>query len=177
MEAAPKRNIELKAWLASLEAAAAVAQRLATNHLGVQRQTDTYFHCRHGRLKLREIDGQAAQLIWYQRPDQSGPKASDYRLTAVAEPEALKQTLAAACGVLVVVGKRREIYLYENVRIHLDEVAGLGTFLEFEAVLSDGQDDAAGHCQLAWLSEQFGLGKADLLGGSYSDLLLAQIES
>ena len=38
--------------------------------------------------------------------------------------------LAEALGVRSVVRKRREIYLYHNVRIHLDEVCDLGRFLE-----------------------------------------------
>ena len=48
-------NIELKARLRNLPAARQIAQRLATNYLGVQQQTDTYFHCTQARLKLREI--------------------------------------------------------------------------------------------------------------------------
>ena len=52
---APRTNIELKARLASLETAREVASRLATERLEDQRQVDTYFHCREGRLKLREI--------------------------------------------------------------------------------------------------------------------------
>ena len=53
----------------------------------------------------------------------------------IAEPALLKAALTAALGVRRVVDKRREIFLADNVRIHLDDVAGLGTFLEFEAVL------------------------------------------
>jgi adenylate cyclase class 2 len=170
------RNIELKARLVSLDAARATAARLATDHPGLETQTDTYFVCRHGRLKLRQINGSRAQLIWYARSDRPDAKASDYWLVSVAEPEALKQALSAAWGTLVVVEKRREIYLYRNVRIHLDEVAGLGEFIEFEAVLGQGIDDAAGQAQVAWLQNQFQITPADLLEGSYSDLLQKKIE-
>ena len=65
---APRRNIELKARLASLATATAVAQEFATQRLGIQRQIDTYFGCRQGRLKLRQIDDQPAQLIAYAPP-------------------------------------------------------------------------------------------------------------
>ena len=168
---APLRNVELKARLASLEAAREVAQRLATDRLPDQRQIDTYFACRRGRLKLREIDGRQAQLIWYERPDESGPKLCRYTLIPMDRPDLLKDALAAALGVLVTVDKSREIYLYHNVRIHLDRVAGLGTFLEFEAVLSPGAEAEDGRVQLGFLRRAFSIADAELVEGSYADCL------
>jgi predicted adenylyl cyclase CyaB len=163
------RNIEIKARLGNLPAARDVAQAIATDFLGVQEQTDTYFLCPRGRLKLREIAGAEAQLICYQRPDQDAPKASDYQLVPIAEPAALKAALEAALGLRGVVRKRREIFLHHNVRIHLDEVQGRGTFLEFEAVLGPGLDDRAGQAQLQELLDRFGILPDDLLSGSYGD--------
>jgi adenylate cyclase class 2 len=171
------RNIELKARLHDLAAARNVAQRLATASLGIQQQTDTYFHCRRGRLKLREITGQIAQLVSYERADQVDAKGSDYQLIDVPDPAALKHALSAALGVRIVVAKRREIYLVDNVRVHLDEVAGLGEFLEFEAVLSPGRDDASGHQQLLELQAAFGIRPGDLLAVSYADLLATANQS
>lgn len=165
------RNIELKARLADLQAARNVARAIATGRLGVQQQVDTYFHCRHGRLKLRQIDGLSAELIGYARADQKGPKASQYQLVPVSNPETLKVALSAALGVRRVVQKRREIFLVDNVRIHLDEVVGLGDFLEFEAVLGPEIDDAAGRVQLDRLIETFAIERSDLLSGSYADML------
>ncbi len=164
-------NIELKARLADLAAAREVAAAIATKRLGVQRQIDTYFHAREGRLKLRQIDGLKAELVWYDRPDQTGAKASRYVLVPVSNPESLKQALAAAWGVRCVVDKRREIFLVDNVRIHLDEVTDLGTFLEFEAVLGPRVDAAAGAAQVADLIERFSIRPDDLLAGSYADML------
>lgn len=165
------RNIELKARLADLDEARRIAQSLATKTLGAQDQTDTYFHCSNGRLKLRQIEHSPAHLVWYQRPDEEGPKASDYRLVPVANPETLKAALKDAYGIWCIVRKHREIYLHHNVRIHLDVVEGLGSFLEFEAVLSSDMDDDHGQKQLQELSRRFSISDADLLAGSYSDLL------
>jgi predicted adenylyl cyclase CyaB len=164
------RNIELKARLHDLAAARAVAESVATKRLGVQHQVDTYFHCPQGRLKLRQIDGLSAQLVWYARPDEQGPKPSDYRLVPVSNPETLKASLAAALGVRGLVEKRREIFLVENVRVHLDEVVGLGQFLEFEAVLGVNLSDADGHAQLDRLMATFGIQPDDLLSGSYGEM-------
>lgn len=165
------RNIELKARLADLRAARDVARAIATKRLGVQRQVDTYFHCNRGRLKLRQIDGLSAALVWYDRPDRKGPKPSRYQLVPVSNPETLKAALAAALGVRGVVEKRREIFLVDDVRIHLDRVVGLGDFLEFEAVVGAETDDAAARAKVDLLAEKFGIDPADLLPGSYGDML------
>jgi len=165
------RNIELKARLNDLAAARQVAQAIATAELGTQIQTDTYFNCPQGRLKLRQIEHAPAQLVWYLRPDEEGAKSSDYRLVPVTNPETLKAALDSAYGIWCVVRKRREIFLWDNVRIHLDDVDRLGVFLEFEAVLNNQLQDEAGHAQLAELSRRFSLQATDLLAGSYSDLL------
>ena len=85
------------------------------------------------------------------------------------EPELTKAALSAALGVSSVVIKRREVYLYQNVRIHLDDVQGLGTFLEFEAVLGQGVDEQVGYKQIRWLCQQFGIKDGDVLDGSYGD--------
>ena len=164
------RNIELKARIADADAARKRAEAIATERLGIQRQVDTYFHCRNGRLKLREIEGQVAQLIWYARPDAQGPKPSDYQIVAVSDAARLKVALTAALGTRAVVEKRREIFLWHNVRIHLDEVAGQGAFLEFEAVLQPPLDDTAGKAQLEQLARHFGIATADLVSGSYADI-------
>ena len=180
----PAKNIELKARLPDLNAAREIAVRLATANLGIEEQTDTYFHCPSGRMKLREIirfahdkpdeptpSGRIAQLIWYDRPDQTDCKESTYQIVEINDPVRIKQ-LKAEMGIRGVVAKRREIFLYENVRIHLDDVAGLGTFIEFEAVLGDGIDAAAGQSQVAALQKAFGISAGDLLPRSYADMVL-----
>ncbi len=165
------RNIELKARLLDPVAAQQIATRLCGGRFETQRQTDTYFQCPTGRLKLREIDGRGAQLVWYRRPDQLSAKGSDYLLVPVAEPAQLRAALSAALGVRGVVRKTRRICLFQNVRVHLDAVEGLGDFLEFEAVLDGGVGDEAGHAQVEQLRREFGINETELLAGSYGDTL------
>jgi predicted adenylyl cyclase CyaB len=165
------RNIELKARLVDYDAASRVASTIATKRLGTQHQVDTYFRCVSGRLKLRQIDGLRSELIAYARPNEDGPKASDYHLVPVANPETLKAALAASLGILTIVEKRREIFLYHNVRIHLDDVAGLGRFLEFEAVLGPSIDEAAGRMQINALMRHFAISPSDLLANSYGEMI------
>jgi adenylate cyclase, class 2 len=165
------RNIELKAWVADMDAARRIAEGIAEKRLGIQHQVDTYFHSGQGRLKLRQMDRAAAQLIWYAREDRPDSKASDYLVVPVSNPETLKKALAAAWGIWTVVEKRREVFLWRNVRIHLDQVEGLGHFLEFEAVLGAKENDRAGHDYLGKLVELFHVGPDQLVAESYSDLL------
>jgi predicted adenylyl cyclase CyaB len=171
-------NIEIKARCADLAAARVVALRVATEHLGLDRQIDTYFRTRAGRLKLRESSLAGGQLVPYLRPDRAGPRRSDYQVVPVSDPPALKRILGDILGVHRVVSKEREIFLRENVRIHLDRVAGLGDFLELEAVI-DGTAAAetAAREKVAWLMRELGIGEGDLVATSYEGLLAGREES
>src|SRR5204862_259632 len=134
-------------------------------------QIDTYFHVPHGRLKLREIEGKGAELIWYDRPNAVAFRGSDYYLIPTADPQAMRQALGAALGVRGEVRKKRTLLIWHNVRIHLDHVENLGSFIEFEAVISDDADEAVSHDRLATLSVALGIVPADRVAVSYSDLL------
>lgn len=167
-----RRNIEMKARLHDIEAARQIAEQVMTSRLPDQHQRDTYFDCRQGRLKLREINGERAELIAYNRCNERQSRSSAYTITPIVEPGTLIEALGAALGLRGVVEKRREIYLHHNVRIHLDEVTELGCFLEFEAVLARETPAEEGHQQVAFLRDKFAVGEDDLIAVSYSDLLL-----
>jgi predicted adenylyl cyclase CyaB len=170
---APRRNIELKSKCPDLARAREAALRLGARDAGVLEQTDTYFHCSTGRLKLRETAGRPAELIAYARPDEPDVRTSAYHLVPVPEPGSLKRSLASALGVRVVVVKRRRLLLWHNVRIHLDEVAGLGSFVEFEAVMGEGEDEPTAYERLATLAAALDLKPADRIATSYSNLIEA----
>ena len=167
----PSRNIELKARCGNLTAARLAVQSLAPLDTGVQHQIDTYFHVPHGRLKLREIVGVRAELIWYDRSNQAASRNSEYRLTPISHPDELKASLAAALGLRGQVEKHRQVLLWRNVRIHLDQVQSLGTFVEFEAVMSPGEDEVTAHARLKQLCEMMKLSPTDYQDCSYADLL------
>ena len=170
------RNIELKARCADLAAARAAAVSLCAMPLDRMRQTDTYFRAATGRLKLREIErdgGAAAELISYARPDAATPRASDYRVVPVPDAPALAAALADTVGLRGVVRKAREVLLWRNVRIHLDAVESLGTFVEFEAVVSAVVGDEASRQNLEVAASALGIDRADAVEGSYIDLILS----
>jgi homotetrameric cytidine deaminase len=138
---APHRNVELKARDHDPEATLAAASGHGAADQGVLTQVDTYFAAREGRLKLRE-EGDAATLIAYARADEALARTSAYHLVSVPDPAALKAALDDALGTVVVVEKFRRLLLWEGVRIHLDTVEGLGTWVELEAVGVGGTDSS-----------------------------------
>jgi homotetrameric cytidine deaminase len=166
----PRRNVEIKARDPDPATTLERALALGAYDDGILVQRDTYFGRARGRLKLREQEPGGAQLIAYARPDADEARTSEYRLVEVSDPQALREALDAALGTRVVVDKRRRLLLYENVRIHLDDVAGLGAFVELEAVADAESDLAREHDLVARLRKELALGEP--VAASYSDLLL-----
>ena len=169
-------NIEIKARARAPERQRRLAVALSDFPEQRLEQTDTYFNAPRGRLKLREYEG-TGELIYYQRPDQNGPKRSDYLRPTIDRPAELKTLLTAALGVRGVVRKTRWLSLRGPTRIHFDEVNGLGCFIELEVVLAQEQTDAQGAAVAADLMRRLEIEPADLIEGSYIDLLTAEVDS
>jgi adenylate cyclase class 2 len=165
-------NFELKARCADLALARERARAVATRWLGIDQQVDTYFATAAGRLKLRESSLSGAQLVPYLRPDAPQARRSDYVVIPLPEPERTKHLLVELLGVHRIVRKVREIGLFENVRIHLDQVEGLGDFVELEAVWDGGgAGEADQRRKVAFLRTCLAIRDGDLVGASYEGLL------
>lgn len=166
----PRRNIELKARCVDLDAARAAAEAAGATFVATLAQTDTYFVVARGRLKLREMPDRA-ELIAYDRSDTAEVRGCDYHVVPVADGPGLLAALASTAGIRGQVFKRRDLWMWQNVRIHLDRVEGLGTFVEFEAVLGEGETDQSGHAKVKHLCAAMGITDADRLAVAYADLL------
>lgn len=164
-----RRNVELKATDPDPSRSLAMCLELGAEDHGLLVQRDTYFRVPAGRLKLREETPGGAQLIQYDRPDAAAARESRYRIAPVDDCEALRAALDAALGTRVVVVKERRLLLWQGVRIHLDRVDGLGTFVELEGVAEDGSDLAAEGERVERLRAALGLER--LVPESYADLL------
>lgn len=163
-------NIEIKAHARNFEEIRARAEKLSDTPVEIIPQEDTFFNTSQGRLKLRVV-GDHGQLIFYTRPDQEGPKRSDYHIARSADPQNLKRVLELAYGIRGVVRKTRYLYHAGQTRIHLDDVEGLGQFMELEVVLEEGQGDAEGQKIAEELMLALGVESGDLIDGAYMDLL------
>ena len=164
-------NIEIKARVRDLAGLHRRAVALTDTPVQVIPQEDTFFEIPRGRLKLRQLSPSLGQLIYYERTDTAGPKRSNYLIAETHDPSALKTVLAAGLGVRGVVRKKRSLYLIGQTRLHVDEVEGLGQFMELEVVLRPEQADAEGQAIAADLMVKLGVAASDLLEGAYMDLL------
>lgn len=165
------RNVEIKARVDApstlFERAAAIADHGPVEIV----QDDTFFACGTGRLKLRILSETEGQLIHYERSDALQPKESRYSIVATAAPHALRETLAQALGERGRVRKRRLLFLVGNTRIHLDDVEGLGHFMELEVVLNDAETTAYGVGVAHDIMRRLGVRDDQLVDRAYVDLL------
>ena len=164
-------NIEIKARVRNFDEICQRAEKLSDMPAQVIQQEDTFFNTEMGRLKLRILAPDRAQLIYYIRPDQEGPKRSDYHIFETVDPENLKRVLELTYGIRGVVRKTRYLYIVGQTRVHLDDVGGLGQFMELEVVMQAGQSDAEGLVIAEGLMTSLGVERSDLLEGAYLDLL------
>jgi len=165
-------NIEIKARIEDPDQIRELVKELDHTFVGLDHQIDTYFKTANGRFKLRESSLSGPYLIFYLRNNISGPKSSVYQKLPVADAKGLKDLLKEMQGIHTIIEKRREIYLYENVRIHLDEVKELGNFLEFEAVMDEKYSNKEVETRkVEYLMEKLGVKNEDLIGESYENLM------
>ena len=170
MRTAEKRVIELKARYEDLGKARALLT--GAEHVGTFRQVDTYFLLGDRRLKVRTVAGsRAGQLVYYERADVAGVKESEVVIAALDDAHTVLEILRRAFPVLAEVRKTREIYRYRGVQVHLDTVAGLGKFIEFEKVLGGESEREAAARELEGMQSYFQITNEDLMASSYSDLV------
>ncbi len=163
------QNLEFKAKCHSLDALRQRLVNLKVEYHQTMEQIDTYFNVPRGRLKLREINGEA-WLVYYERPDIAESRYSHYQICEIPNPTTFKQMMSAALGVKVVVEKRRELWMFGDTRIHLDRVVNLGEFVELETVIGN-QTEAEARAEHQLVKDALEIRERDLVSGSYSDLL------
>ncbi len=155
-------NTEIKARVKNMNALRNIVETL-TSDKEILYQEDVFFNTEKGRLKLRFFSEDNGVLIQYERPDTAEPKTSVYYTTETAEPAELRNVLCRALGERIIVKKKREVYIYGTTRIHLDEVEGLGTFMELEVPNKEGS--------ITDLMDKLEIRETDLISGAYADLL------
>jgi len=163
-------NIEIKARYKNAERAEENLHAIGAGPAGTFHQRDTYFNTSKGRLKLRELGPDDGHLIYYEREDLAGPKRSDYDIAKTEDPAAMRNMLSGIMGIWVEVEKTRQVWLWENVRIHLDDVKGLGQFVELEAVTEE-QGIEESHRRVETLMRALEITSDQLVEGSYGDML------
>jgi len=164
------RNVEIKARISPKENLLRSLECHADRYFDIA-QRDTFFQCANGRLKLRTINGTFSELIYYQRPDVFGPKVSNYFRWQIKNPNELLLLLSTILGIRGIVSKKRRVYLFDQTRVHIDEVDQLGHFLEIEVVLNHDQTIIEGYYIACALLNDLGVSESMLVNQSYIDLL------
>jgi adenylate cyclase class 2 len=170
---APRRNIECKASDPDPDCSLAVCRTLGAEDRGEIRQRDTYFTVPRGGLKLREEQPGRPHLIQFERASEPQQRESRYRIVEVDDAEALRAALTDAIGLTAVVCKTRRLFLWRQVRIHLDTVERLGNFIEIEAVAPPGSDLAEEYALAQTLREHLGITDERLVASGYAEQLRA----
>ena len=166
-----RRNVELKATDPDPSYSLQVCRDLRAADHGVIQQRDTYFHVPHGGLKLREESPGRPHLIQFERADRPEQRQSSYRIAEVDNGTAVRAMLEAALEVRGVVEKRRHLFLWRQVRIHLDEVNGIGCFIELEAVAPAESDLSHEHRLVTELRTAFAISDDRLCATGYASQL------
>ena len=166
-------NVEIKARVRSSARIKELAEALANTSSHLIEQEDVFFVVPRGRLKLRIFSSSSAELIYYEREDQPGPKESRYSISPTSEPDSLKAVLQMSLGIRGVVRKQRTLYVVGQTRIHLDEVEGLGSFVELEVVMRTNQSHVDAVQIARRLMARLEIQDSDLIEPAYIDLLLA----
>ncbi|MCZ7555167.1 MAG: class IV adenylate cyclase [Bacteroidia bacterium] len=165
------RNIEIKARLDNAEDFLSRVGELADSGPFEMEQDDTFFRCENGRLKLRVLSEAHAELIYYRRGDQAGPKESYYHITPTMDPEGLRESLDMAYGIVGRVVKHRTLFMIGRTRVHIDRVEGLGSFMELEVVLNDDERSGDGMREATTLMHSLGIAEDSLIDCAYVDML------
>ena len=165
------KNVEIKATCRDSQHLRNILVSLGAHYAGCDHQIDTYYETAHGRLKLRQGNIENA-LIAYRRKNTSAPKLSDVHLYKTSDPDGLAEILNSILDPIVVIDKNRDIYFIDNVKFHLDEVSGLGNFMEIEAMDAANQyEESELRRQVVMYMDLLGIQPDDLLTHSYSDMI------
>lgn len=165
------QNIEFKAELRDQALARLQCRNLGARLLGTQQQVDTYYRQAEGKLKKREVAGEPTEWIYYDRPDRIPPRMSHYM--RYSDEQARTRWGILPLRELIVVRKSREIWILDHTRIHFDSVDDLGSFIEFESMIT--RTNTIERCRetVAALRAGFLPAMGEPIALGYADLLLA----
>ena len=164
------KNIEIKARINDYDKVKRLVENLCPTLIQTEQQEDTFFNTPKGRLKLRETNGESA-IMYYDRSNSFEPKQSDIAISFTNNPDSLKSVLSKSNGIRGIVKKKRILFKYGQTRIHLDDVDGLGKFIELEVVLKSDQTSKDGETIAYNLMNRFDIQKTDLIDVAYIDLI------
>lgn len=136
---------------------------------------DTYFRVPDGRLMRREAEGEPVEYVLYRRIDRAAPTVSSF--TILSENEARRRLGATDPPVWVEVRKQREIWLLADARVHVDQVEGLGWFIEIDVLVTRRRSERTCRDLIAKIREALGPCLGGLIATSYADMVATETDA
>ena len=164
------RNIESKFRCADHERVAAHALDMGARDEGCSRQRDQFYDVPRGRLKLRILEDGRRELISYNRENLPEARTSEYSLHVTSNAATLDEVLNRAVARTETIEKSRHLLIHRNTHINLDNVVGLGRFIELETVIH-GQTEVEAEREHEEMVRALGLGEVERISVGYVDLL------
>lgn len=169
------KNIEMKARIKDYKETKQLFYQLTKTEPIILNQRDIFYHFWFGRLKLRQINNKTSELIFYQRPDLSTSKLSNYKVWTINKPQRLDKVLGIVLGRVGIVEKTRLLFLKDNIRFHLDRVTNLGDFIELEYMVVDNEPLTQAQKKVDAIIEKLNISDTDYVSVAYVDLLEQEV--
>jgi adenylate cyclase class IV len=157
------------------------ALRLAgAERVACVRHTDTHFRVPDAHLLRRILTAEGSatatgsEWLFYTRPNRVTPRIS--MVCVYTEPAAADRFGAARPPVWLILEKERTTWVAGDVRVHLDDVTGLGRFVEFEMRVSPRRNVARCHRDIGQLRKLLRPAMGEAIGCGYRDLMALEQE-
>ena len=167
------QNLEYKCELRDPGLARGILKALKATPIIQLEQEDTYFRLPDGRLFRRVARNEPVEWIFYHRPNGIGPRLSTF--TILTERQARTRWGTEGLEPWLTIRKQRDLWMVENVAVCLDDVAGLGSFIEFTALLAAGDDEPRSKRRLMRLRERMAPTLGESISRAYSDLAAEEL--
>lgn len=161
-------NLELKIKLDSYDSIKKKLSKIKAEFVKTLKQKDVYYKINSGLLKLR-IENGSQSIIKYLRDEKGKDRFSNFEVLHFSSGDAEK-FFKDMYKVETVVEKKRQLFIFDNTRVHLDEVKGLGKFLELETLVLGGKRDALRRYNE--IVRLLSLDRYESIRKSYRDLML-----
>lgn len=169
------QNVEFKSELRDPPLARAALTRLGATLAATLRQVDTYYRVPDGRLKKRETEGEPAEYIFYHRANLLRPKLSHF--TIYTESEARKRFGLMPLPIWLTISKVREVWMFKNARVHLDDVEHLGSYFEVEVLVTPDRHVGLCHMLASDIRQRLAPMLGENIAVSYADLMALELET
>jgi predicted adenylyl cyclase CyaB len=163
--------IEFKAPVVNLISLDEQVRALGADFMHARREQDLCFDFPDGVLVLRQPEGASADLLTYHRHSRGELQFVDVEVAEVRQPREVGAMLRGRFGVRVELEKTRRTFQWRRTQIQLDQVFGLGMFVELQT-LAISNDDATAESELREVLGALGIDPHTSEVRSYADMLV-----